>query len=462
MRSALNLLPESVVDRENMKKSLRCATALFALLGGCGQSSGEPVGQAIFAPEEASRPPNTKNIIEATAPGYVTAAGHAQECLGRLIFDVRKQVQWATTYAKLTQFSAMFSEGIFDQGDQLQVGNMKIAVFGPLDPDGIEEILSEAPAAIMQSMEVSIGKGREYVANIRKGNKSDERTQRAADSAARRVVEDEETLLKMRKKYRDFDAGIVGSIGYSFLESESRIDSPTISTIGIYYHHAEYVYFFESKETLSKTMSEEQHKQDVVSFMKKFRARRANEIPAELGICIPYGFIADDGTTQSELKHTFRWPDAPGVLYSIQTGDVRARALKFPPVTAAARASLGLLGSVEEEGMKSFVTERIGPRSYKIGGLTGEQGGVALKVNKKGKTPYETYSVFTGYSGWLGSAVLPYILVDMRSHTVEQAPKLKQNPPPFNQSMGRLENLLKSIRLRPTVPAMPELAKHSK
>jgi hypothetical protein len=102
--------------------------------------------------------------------------------------------------------------------------------------------------------------------------------------------------------------------------------------------------------------------------------------------------------------------------------------------------------------------QRIGPRFYKIGSLTGSQGGAVLKVTQSGRENYDMYSVFTGYSGWLGTAVLPYILVEMRTVSKAQATELKQNPPPFKPSMDRLELLLKSMRLRPTSPPMPELS----
>jgi hypothetical protein len=46
----------------------------------------------------------------------------------------------------------------------------------------------------------------------------------------------------------------------------------------------------------------------------------------------------------------------------------------------------------------------------------------------------------------------------MSTRTMEQAAELKKNPLPFKQSMERLETLLKSTRLRPTTPLMPELA----
>ena len=450
-----------------MRKSLQCVSALFVLLAGCGQSHGEPEDSGWgVSSEKASRPPGTENLLAATAPNYVTPSGDAQECLGRLIFDVRMPVQWATAYTNRllfsSQFSAAFSDEVWDAGDVLWIGNIRIGVFGPLEANNLERIMSQTPAAQMQSLETSIKKGREYVATTRSNNKSDARELRSAAVRERGIAEQEKSLIEMKEKYKNFDAGIVGSVGYSSLETVHRFDSPTTSTIEIYLTHARHVYIFESKITLDESISEEQHKQQVLSLLKRFRTRQANEIPTELGICIPYGFIADEGTTRSELKYTFRWSDAPGVLYTIATGDVQARDLKFPPVTALARANVGRMGTADEESVKSLVSERIGPRSYKLGGLTGEQGGVALKVNKKGKEPYETYSVFTGYSGWLGSAALPFILVDMRSHTKAQAPELTQNPPPFKQSMDRLEGLLKSIRLRPTIPPMPELARLKK
>jgi len=115
------------------------------------------------------------------------------------------------------------------------------------------------------------------------------------------------------------------------------------------------------------------------------------------------------------------------------------------------------MGTAEDEEVKPFVTDRLGPRAYKIGGVSGLQGGVAVKVAEAGSNPYETYQVFTGYAGWPGAEALPFIFVELNTTTMNMAPELKQNPPPFKQSMGRYEALLKSIRLRPTTPPMPDM-----
>lgn len=253
------------------------------------------------------------------------------------------------------------------------------------------------------------------------------------------------------------------SNGYWKTTIEANNESSRYSIYRAYLKRDGYIYVFESHHKMDKASDKETHRQKFVGLLKKFRVRKPNEIPTELGVCIPHGFIPDDGKGLSEFKQSLRWPDAPGVLYTIETGNVHPRRMKSTGTMAATKAAIGTPGSGgEEDDVKDFVTQRIGPRSYKIGGLTGEQGGVVLTVKQPGKDPYEAYSLFTGYSGWLGTAVLPYITVDMHTYTKEQAPELKQNPPPFKQSMERLDLLLKSMRLRPTNPPMPDFASMSK
>lgn len=49
------------------------------------------------------------------------------------------------------------------------------------------------------------------------------------------------------------------------------------------------------------------------------------------------------------------------------------------------------------------------------------------------------------------------IRLNLRSFTREQELSLKSYPPPFEESLERLDAVLKSIGLRPTNPVMPEL-----
>ncbi|HET7865369.1 MAG TPA: hypothetical protein VFL86_13280 [Burkholderiaceae bacterium] len=146
------------------------------------------------------------------------------------------------------------------------------------------------------------------------------------------------------------------------------------------------------------------------------------------------------------------------MIYTVGTGVVLERGIDDSEpsgLKAIARAGGAGLGVALAGGRD---IKRIGPRAARIGALSAEQGGISMNVADAGKPAVNGYSVYTGYGGWGHSRVLPYITVDMRSFTMEQEPTLKVNPPPVDESLARLDELLKSIRLRPTDVPMPELA----
>ncbi|MEF9402118.1 MULTISPECIES: hypothetical protein [Ralstonia solanacearum species complex] len=124
-------------------------------------------------------------------------------------------------------------------------------------------------------------------------------------------------------------------------------------------------------------------------------------------------------------------------------------------LNATGRSMAGLVGN-SPEGMK--VTQRLGPRPVKIGALTSEQGGVVVQAQRSGKPPREGYHAYAGNAGWSGSQILPTIEVVMESASREAYPKLNADAPPYAEARPRFDALLKSIRLRPTMPPMPELA----
>ncbi len=382
-----------------------------------------------------------------------------QECLGRLIFDVTQAVQWPTFHnsGDSNLFYGSFGKGTFSQGDETIFGNARIAVLGPVNDELLGALRSEMPKASIERFKVFIREKKDEIKELKKKRLTEKILGQIADIEGR-IESRRKAIDETSAMFGDFDLALPDSEGYWARDSSSADESVLYSKYRAYLKRGEYVYIFESSEKITPTMDKEKHGKQFVAMLAKFRPRKANEIPTELGVCIPHGFIADDGKTATDIKQSLRWPDAPGVLYTIHTGTVDERKMKTSLITAAGSAAVGLLGSYAESEVKPFVTERIGPRPYQIGGLKASQGGVALKISRPGKKPFEAYNVFTGYSGWLGTEALPYILVEMSTRTMEQAQELKQNPPPFQQSMGRLEILLKSTRLRPTTPLMPDLA----
>ena len=192
-----------------------------------------------------------------------------------------------------------------------------------------------------------------------------------------------------------------------------------------------------------------------LDMLKRFQTRALYQVPKEPGICIPYGFIPDDGTGHFRTEVSFRYKDRPGVIYSMGTSVVGERNYlgESAMLTATAR-SAGALGSGLVGGRDA---KAVGPHQVKIGVLDAWQGGVSLNVADRGKPPVRSYSVYTAYDGHAHSRVLPSIRVNLLSFTREQEDTLKIDPPPLEESLQRLDTLLKSIRLRPSLPEMPEL-----
>ena len=58
---------------------------------------------------------------------------------------------------------------------------------------------------------------------------------------------------------------------------------------------------------------------EVLSLLKRFRARKLYEVPAEQGFCLPYGFIAgDSGQEKRNMAVTFRLKEHPDVTIFFQ------------------------------------------------------------------------------------------------------------------------------------------------
>ena len=410
-------------------------------------------------PSQPSKRPSFDQMKASSMFSYKPDPSVSQECLGRVIWTSDKSIEWPVYYDldQLKSFNHYFSEKVFSRGDTIRFGNTDVAV-KKIKNGAKEKIIKFLPYNQIKSFKERLEQAEKQERVAFKNKDGDVRQRQIYYLATSRVERFKKSIEEISGKYTPYDSGIAESYGYRFTEEEPSRNGDRYSILKNYLFIGDYVYNFESRETIKPDMSEEKHREKFSALLKSFRPRRMNEIPTELGVCIPFGFFPDDGRTITDIKQSFRWKDAPGVLYTIHTGNVQARQLKSTVLNAVASSQLGRFGTDEEAEVKKHVDQRIGPRQVKIGGLTGEQGGVALKITAPGAKPYEAYSVYSGYAGWLGTDVLPFIIVDMQSFTIDQAPELKENPPPFKQSMQRLEDVLKNMRIRTTIPLMPELS----
>lgn len=400
----------------------------------------------------AVKPPAAEFLRAATHPDYVPVPGQKQECLGRLVFNVTGEMQWAghiDTMAMERLFR--FTENMKEGDEDARFANMDMAIYGPAKPSDLE--------GMVRSLEAGSRIGiRKYQSSIKSLSGLIEdlkinRNKEDPEGVAAAIKDHEADIERMKNeiaeietKYKRFDLGIPDSIGYgqfhAFIFRDGRV-------------------FSLSAGYNNEDQSLEEKKAAFIKTVQSLRFRKLYEIPKERGLCLPYVFIPDNGDMPFSISVGMRYADRPNVLYRIATRYVDDKFNPYPEqplIQSVAFASIGLLPGADHAEAARRETARIGPRQVKIGALVAAQGGGALNAGE-GKKVIPSYSVFTGHSGWQHSQVLPSTTVIMRSFTRAQEPSFKTEPPPFDESMKRLDALLASIRLRPTTPLMPELEK---
>ncbi|MGY4828516.1 T6SS immunity protein Tli4 family protein [Sphaerotilaceae bacterium SBD11-9] len=428
-----------------------CIAATWALLLGCEPSGAQ---QAKPAPK-----PSVEELRLATHSGYTTTASSKQECLGRLVFDAPRELQWGINApGSWSGDRFRFTEEMHGGQDYVGVGNVKVVVSAPAKRADIERMHRSLEAKkdnVIYEYQTSIETRQFGISELERVLRDPRQNVNKVDTSnypdvikqdREEIVKLETSIANLQRDWHPMDLGLPDSLGYAA--------GPTLYAFLLRDGRA-YQFMSTGGEGEPKFEERERAFRDM---LKRFQVRKMHEIPKALGICIPYGFIPDDGRGHFRTEVSMRYADRPGVIYTIGTAVVGERGIDGPDSTllqATARAAAGTLTGVLSAGRDS---KSIGPRVVTIGALPAHQGGISMNVAEPGKPPVRSYSVYTGYSGWNHSRVLPAITVNLRSFTKAQEPTLKADPPPFEESLARLDALIKSIRLRPTEPVMPELA----
>lgn len=441
----------------NKRSRRSSATALFALavlLVGCQPSSARD--------EQRPRPtPEPEQLRQALYEGYVTPPGVKQECLGRLVFDAPRDMQWGVGPLRFPWVRYGFNERMHGGHDDLWISGTQVLVLVESKQSDLRILVREVEA------EKSIAI-REYRARATTARRMMERsksqladpesgfTEEEKASIRKAVATDEQELAEIdknigliEKSWHPMDLGLPDALGYqagpdlhAFLLRNGRV----------------YKFLRASGEGDPPF---DQRKREFLELVQRFQPRKLHEIPTVRGICVPFGFIPDDGTLPARIEVSLRSLEHPGVIYTIGSKVVGEQGVNgSEPALLKAIGRAGGAGFALGLGRE---VKAIGPGKALIGALPAQQGGIAMNVADEGQPVVHGYSVYTGYGGWGHSRVLPALTVDMRSFTKKQEPELvNRNPPPLKEAMARYEALLKSIRLRPTQPPMPELAAATK
>lgn len=407
---------------------------------------GALAGLAACSPSEAQlqpRGPSPQDIAEAYHPTYVPAADARSECLGRLVFEVARpsSFEWGLPREGTDHEILGFSRLLRGDQDGIQMGNVAVLVFDRANLRSIQELQRMRgvyKSIAMQDFDENI-RGDLSVAQSLENRTtgpqdiSDAEWQayRQKNIAKFRASAEEYKLRKQNldKDWHPTDWGLPDSTGY--------IAGPTL-----YAFLLRGGYAFQFMSTGGE--GEAPFEQRVVAFkdlLGRFEPRSLYQVPNKAGVCIPHGFIADDGKGPFNADVSFRYADSPGVIYTLSTGVVGERNYEpnDPLIEATSRATVSAaIGN--SYGRKLKV---LGPKSTKVGARGGLLGGISTAEGAPG------YSVYAGVGGVPGSQVLPHIALNMRSFDKQTAPDdVKVDPPPFEQSLQRFEQTLASVRTR--------------
>ncbi len=232
-----------------------------------------------------------------------------QECLGRLTFDVPESIEWAT-FSK--DYTLRISQG-GGHGFGLKVG-----------ADGDNATYGEFGAVIYVSDEVDRsmlddvygyrrGTSVLYQDQLKEDLETDKRILKRFERENYSVEDIEEKREQMKKLEEQIALALptVHDLGIPdayFVGSASAPDEAYI-----YRNNRVYAFFMRTAYAQGKG------KEAMLDMMSRFRPRELYEVPDETGVCIPYGFIADDGNAHYSVKNSLRFTATPNVVFSIVT-----------------------------------------------------------------------------------------------------------------------------------------------
>jgi hypothetical protein len=404
------------------------------------------VGLAACSPSDAQHPPSgpsPQDIAAAYHPNYVPTKDGRSECLGRVVFEVgnRSEFEWGLPHEGADHEIMGFSRLLRSDRDGIQVGNVSVLVFDRANLRSIQELQrmrGVAKSIAMQDFDENIRISKlsieDFAQQLETPELKADRQKTADFKAAMNRDEEKVAALKLRKQNLDKDWhptewGLPDSTGYM-----------AGTTLYAFLLRGGYAFQFMS----TGGEGEPPFEQRVAAFknlLSRFEPRSLYQVPNKAGVCIPHGFIADDGKGPFNADVSFRYADSPGVIYTLSTGVVGERNYEpnDPLIEATARATVSaVIGN--SYGRKLKV---LGPKSTKIGARSGLLGGISTAEGAPG------YSVYAGVGGVPSSQVLPHISLNMRSFDKQTAPDdVKVDPPPFEQSLQRFEQTLVSARTR--------------
>ena len=347
-----------------------------------------------------------------------------QECLGRHVFEVPEDMQWAVfhpdyTYRVSEGGGHGFGREVGAKGDNATYGERGDIIYVS---DIVER--SEFEAAV----NYQIGTGR---------------------LNQRRILKNIEIKQFRLSKLPDQGYGpeVIQQLEDEIAELEAQVPLaiPTSHDLGIpdayflggrvdpmygYVYRNQRVYFFVVYRPLG------QGKEAFLDLMSRFQPRELYEVPEGPGICIPYGFIADDGKAPYSIKNSLRFTQTPNVVFTLLTASAS------DPWNTSSTSTL-----YDTDFRPGYDRQKWAWREYVQSSHLGRH-----KVNLLGWTLEPKPDSGEQERAWFGFAehgglLSPLLAVHMLTFQ-KGTDDLTEHTPPMDTVLPRWEALARTLRLR--------------
>ena len=250
------------------------------------------------------------NLIIATILGLLSShlmADQRQECLGRHVFEVPEDMEWATYNASRvfrisTGGGHNFTAKVGAKGDS--------TVYGPYGAiikvsDIVERSEFEAAA------DYQLGTGQLNQKRILKNIEIDRRrlAELPGQGYGPEVIQQLESEIAEQEALVPLALYTVHDLGIPDAYFIGGRGDPTHA----YLYRNQRVYYFVMRRAGDNGTDA------FLDLMSRFQPRELYEVPEGNGICIPYGFIADDGKTPYSIKNSLRFTQTPNVVFTLLT-----------------------------------------------------------------------------------------------------------------------------------------------
>ncbi|QVM98138.1 hypothetical protein JYG36_08135 [Pseudomonas sp. SORT22] len=165
-----------------------------------------------------------------------------------------------------------------------------------------------------------------------------------------------------------------------------------------------------------------------------FRIRKQYEIPQDNGFCVPFGFIADDGTPRHAITLGLNPADNPNLLHRLSMSSDSDKAVEMVPML--------LDRLIANPFPLQISVDKFGPSSVRIGAAKGRFGGARFRVYEPDSLKPAATETFRLVAGALGSGYQPTVVLGVTDEHSEP-------PLQFEPSRDDFLRTLQSIRALP-------------